>query len=102
MKTTLPTNESQLPNLGGLRMDLNDSFTDRVMSQIHLQGPTRNSNQAIVLARVLYLAAAASILLFLGMGFLEYGSISMDNLLGLGGLQETDIYDYLDNQTYDY
>lgn len=100
MNSDKPNTPHSLPDLSFLRVEMNESFTDSVMLQI-----SNRSGQLQPLrlaAKTLYWAAAASILLFLGITILEYGTLNLDNILGLGGYNELEMYQYLETNNYEY
>ncbi|MCB9245158.1 MAG: hypothetical protein H6606_01905 [Flavobacteriales bacterium] len=103
MNTTDQETNNQLPDLSFLRAELSESFTNSVLDAIE-KAPQPGKTERImrITARSLYWAAAASIVLLLGIAIQESGSLSMDNLLGLGSYSELEIYQYLDSNTYDY
>ncbi len=88
--------------LGRLKYQFDDSFTDLVMSELDHQLPERKPGRSVLLLmKGLTIAAAASIVLVLGVTFALDGSLSMDSLLGIDGFSELDLYDAIQNGTYE-
>lgn len=103
MNTTDQNPNKNIPDLSFMRAELSDSFTDSVLSELNkAHEPSKTDKLIRIAARSLYWAAAASIVLLLGIAVRESGSLSMDDLLGLGSYSELEIYQYLDSNSYEY
>jgi len=88
--------------LGQLKYQLDDSFTEQVMSELDHQLPEQRPGRSVLLLmKGLTIAAAASIILVLGVTFALDGSLSMDSLLGIDGFNELDLYDAIQNGAYE-
>jgi len=88
--------------LGRLKYRFDEGFSELVMSTLEDQIPEDKPSRSILfLTRGLTIAAAASVVLVLGVTFVLDGSLNVDSLLGIGGFNELDLYDAIENGIYE-
>lgn len=98
-------NEIKIEELGkalsSMKYQLDDSFTEAVMQQLPDETAGRRSKILPLFAKSLVIAAAAIVVLVLGVTFALEGSLNYESLLGLENFSELDIYDAIQYGTYE-